>query len=60
MAKIKSVQYAGENENPSSPKIVSEIDTITIHFVWNLLISRGLSSADIIVINDIVIDTYPA
>ena len=32
------------------------MDTITIHFVWNLLIIRGLISADIIVINEIAIE----
>ena len=39
---------------------VRNIDTITIHFVWNLFIIIGLSSAEIIVINEIAIDTYPA
>jgi hypothetical protein len=60
MAKIKSIQYFDDIENPHNPKIVSKIEHITIHFVCILLISFGLISADIIVINDIVIETYPA
>ena len=39
---------------------VSIIDTITIHLVWNFLIILGLISAEMIVIKDIAIDTYPA
>ena len=37
-----------------------KIDTITIHFVWSFRIIRGLSSAEIMVINEIVIEIYPA
>lgn len=36
------------------------METMTIHFVWNLRIIRGLSNAEMIVINEIVIETYPA
>ena len=39
------------------PMIVSNIDTITIHFVCIFLIIAGLNSADMIVIKDIAIDT---
>jgi hypothetical protein len=39
---------------------VRKMEKITIHFVWNRLIIRGLISAEMIVMNDIAIDTYPA
>ena len=39
---------------------MSRIEHITIHFVCSLLISFGLMSANMIVINDILIETYPA
>ena len=56
-AKIKSIQYFEETENPHNPNIVRRIEQITIHLVCILLMSFGLMSADMIVINDIVIET---
>ena len=36
------------------------METTTIHLVWNLRIIRGLSRAEMIVMKEIVIETYPA
>ena len=47
-------------ENPISPTMVRKMDTMTIHFVWNLRISLGLSNAEMIVMKEMVMDTYPA
>jgi hypothetical protein len=56
----EEINFTDSGENPHSPKIVSRIEHITIHFVCSLLISFGLMSANMIVINDILIETYPA
>ena len=40
--------------------MVNPVDTTTIHFVWTLRISLGLISAEMIVMHEIVIETYPA
>ena len=40
--------------------MVIRMETMTIHFVWNLRISRGLIKAERIVIKEIVMETYPA
>ena len=57
---MKSIQYALENEKPTSPITVSAIETTTIHFVSILRMSVGLMSEEIIVIRHVVIATYPA
>lgn len=59
-AKRNSIQYCVENENPSSPIIVSPIEMMTTNFVVNALVSLELKRADMIVIKAIVMDTYPA
>ena len=40
--------------------MVRKMETITIHFVWKRLMIRGLINAEMIVRNEIDIDTYPA
>jgi hypothetical protein len=57
---MKSIQYAPDNENPISPATVTAVDTITIHFVSNLRMSRGLSSDEKMVIKQTSMETYPA
>ena len=40
--------------------MVAKMDTITIHFICTFLMSLGLISADMMVMKDMVNDTYPA
>ena len=60
MATKNSIQYWVENEKPISPSTVSPMDTMTIHFVWNFRIIRGLSRAEMTVMQEIVMETNPA
>ena len=49
-----------ENKNKAKARTVKPIEIITIHFSFNLLVNCTLNKDDIIVIADMVIETYPS
>ena len=52
--------YDLQHEKPIRPITVRNTDDTTIHCVLTLFMIDGATNADMIVINDIAIDTYPA